>query len=273
MLTEIDLSDSTLKSVLEMVFKYTGITMNEKKRSLLQSRLRPRLRELSLKSYEEYVNYLKTTQSEVEVFIDCVTTNETFFFRTHRVWDFFNKRFLPEWYAEHKGETLKIWSAASSSGEEIYSLGICATEFQLKHPDFKFELNASDISQEILGKAQAGIYGERSVDGLKKYNVEWYHKYIETCGDKWKIKDTIRNQVRFSSHNLMTSPKLKNYFDIVFLRNVMIYFQDTEQKIILKNVSQALKQRSHLVLGESESINRLETDLKFLEPLVYTYGK
>lgn len=273
MLSEIDLNDSTLKSVLEMVFKYTGITMNEKKRSLLQSRLRPRLRELSLKSYEEYVNYLKTTQSEVEIFIDCVTTNETFFFRTHRVWDFFNKRFLPEWYASHKGETLKIWSAASSSGEEIYSLGICALEFQLTHPDFKFELVASDISQEILGKAQAGIYGERSVDGLKKYNPVWYQKYIETTGDKWKIKDQVKGLVKFGPHNLMTAPKLKSYFDIVFLRNVMIYFQDPEQKLILKNVTQSLKANGHLVLGESESINRLETELKFLEPLVYTYGK
>lgn len=273
MLSEIDLNDVTLKNVLEMVFKYTGITMNEKKRSLLQSRLRPRLRELSLKSYEEYVNYLKNTQSEVEIFIDCVTTNETFFFRTHRVWDFFNKRFLPDWYANHKGETLKIWSAASSSGEEIYSLGICALEFQSTHPDFKFELLASDISQEILGKAQAGIYGERSVEGLKKYNPVWYQKYIEVAGDRWKIKESVKNLVKFNSHNLMTTPKLKSYFDIIFLRNVMIYFQDPEQKIILKNVSLALKPKGHLVLGESESINRLETDLKFLEPLVYTYGK
>ena len=268
MLTELDLEEPVLSEMLKTVHRYTGINMTEKKKNLLQSRLRPRLRELSLTSYEAYLVYLSAHKEEVETFIDRVTTNETFCFRTHRVWDFFFKQFLPDWNAKHSGETLKIWSAASSSGEEVYSMTICLMEFKIQHPDFKFEIFASDISKEILAEASRAHYEERSVQGIHKYRPDWYAKYVVPVGTKWTIQDSIKKQVKFFQHNLLTTVNLQN-MDIIFLRNVMIYFNDQDQKTVLKHMVKALKSEGHLILGESESIGRLETEFKYVEPLVY----
>lgn len=271
MFSSLEINEDTLKDLITLVFKHTGITMTERKKNLLQSRLRPRLRELGLKSYESYVDYLNQTPTEIEFFVDQVTTNETYFFRTPRVWDYLNKRFLPTWYQAHKGETLRVWSAASSSGEEIYSIAICLTEFQLLHPDFKFELFASDISKEILTSAQAGIYGERSVEGIKKYNPLWFDKYVIAKNGHWEVVERLKS-IKFFSHNLLQKSQHKDLFDLVFLRNVMIYFKDSEQAQILNQVRSSMKKNAPLVLGESESIARLTSDFKFEEPLVYSYA-
>ena len=268
LVAELDLEGNILVEMLKMVHHHTGISMTEKKKNLLQSRLRPRLRELSLESYEAYLSYLRDHREEIQVFIDCVTTNETFFFRTHRVWDFFLKQYLPDWHKSHPNDTLKIWSGASSSGEEPYSLAICLTEFKLLHPEFKYELVASDISTEILSEAAQAQYDERSVQGMMKYRPDWYTKYVRSVGQKWTIDESIKKQVKFFQHNLFTASTLKE-IDIIFLRNVMIYFNNEDQVAVLKHMSKALTKSGYLVLGESESISRFETEFKYVEPLVY----
>lgn len=273
MTIDLELNDLTLKSIIELVYKHTGITMSDKKKSLLQSRLRPRLRELSLGSYEAYISYLSSHKEETDSFIDLVTTNETFFFRTQRVWDYFNQKFLPEWFKKNPNETLRMWSGASSSGEEVYSLVISLLEFKAKNPGFKFELVASDISKEILREASAAIYGARSVEGLKKYNPEWFAKYIKTHESSWTVIDEVKKNVSFQCHNLFNGPLKKNYFDIVFLRNVMIYFNDVDQEKVLGFMSESLKSGGVLALGESESISRLKSKFEFVEPLVYANNK
>ncbi len=270
---ELELNDLTLKSIIELVHRHTGITMSEKKKSLLQSRLRPRLRELSLPTYEAYISYLSSHQEETDNFIDLVTTNETFFFRTQRVWDFFNGRFLPEWFKQNPHEVLKIWSGASSSGEEVYSLVISLLEFKEKNAGFRFELIASDISKEILREAAAAQYGARSVEGLKKYNPQWFEKYIKTSGSHWTVTDEVKKNVNFFCHNLFHGAVKKKHFDIIFLRNVMIYFNNEDQEKILRFMSEALKSNGVLVLGESESISRLNSPFLFKEPLVYVNPK
>lgn len=267
---DLELGEATLGVVLKLVHKHTGITMSEKKKALLQSRLRPRLRELKLVSYEEYVSYLEGHTAEIQTFIDCVTTNETSFCRTPRVWDYFNQKFLVSWFKDHSHETLKVWSAASSSGEEIYSIAISCLEFKAKHPEFKFELVATDISQEIILAAQDGVYGARSIEGIHKYHPDWLAKYFSKIDDShWRINPEVKKHVKFSQHNLMTVFPQKKVFDIVFLRNVMIYFQEADQKKVLSHMQGALKNQGILILGESESIGRYELKLSFLEPLVY----
>ena len=267
---ELELCEETLGVVLKLVHKHTGITMNEKKKALLQSRLRPRLRELKLVSYEDYVSYLEGHKDEVQTFIDRVTTNETYFYRTPRVWDYFNQKYLTAWFKAHPHETLKVWSGASSSGEEIYSIAICCLEFKQQHPEFKFELHATDISQEIIQTAQNGLYAARSIEGVQKYHPDWLAKYFSKLDEThWKISPEVKKHVKFSQHNLMSAYPQKKNFDIIFLRNVMIYFQESDQKKVLAHMQDALKNQGILVLGESESIGRYELKLTFMEPLVY----
>lgn len=268
---EIELNQESLRMIIDLVYKHTGVTMSDKKKNLIQSRIRWRIRELSLSSYYEYIDYLNKNLVEVDFFIDSVTTHETYFFRTPRVWDFFNQKILDNWFKNNPKEVFKVWSAASSSGEEAYSIVISLLEFQIKNPAFKFEVYASDISKDIISQAQGANYSSRSVEGIRKYNGQWYDKYVIQQENSFTIKPEVKKYVKFYNHNLFLKPPVYG-FNLFFLRNVLIYFNDQDQVKVLNQVSQSMVPGGMLILGESESITRLDTDLKFIEPLVYQYG-
>lgn len=266
---ELEISPKVLSSLIELVHKITGITMTEKKKILLQSRLRPRLRKLGLLTYESYLEHLRDDKSEIEHFTDCVTTNETLFFRTPRVWDFFGKNFLKAYSQKGSGETLRIWSAASSSGEEIYSIAMTLLEYKKVDPKLKFELIATDISQQILSEARIGVYTQKSMDGLMRHNPLLREKYFDLGKESFILKAEVKECVRFIQHNLLTLLSVKESFDVIFLRNVLIYFNEADQKRVVMLAIEKLKGKGYLILGESESLGRFETGLSFVEPLVY----
>lgn len=266
-----EMDDKTLQRVIKKVHLLTGISMNRQKKPMMQSRLRRRMRELSLASYEEYMNYLDRTIDETQKFINIMTTNETFFFRTPRIWEYFQKEFLPEWHKNNPNGVLKIWSAASSSGEEGYSIAIACTEFKLKHPSFNFQVFGSDISSDVLEEATNAEYFEKSVEFLKRSQMPLFEKYFTVKAEKtYQVNAEIKKKVQFSSHNLFTVKK--EQFDIVFLRNVLIYFSSEDQEIVLRNISKSLKNDGTLIIGESESLNRLNTSYEFKAACIYTFG-
>jgi chemotaxis protein methyltransferase CheR len=264
-----EMDQSTLLKVIEKVHSLTGITVNEQKKTMLQSRLKKRMKKLSIESYEEYMSYLNKEKNEIEYFINAVTTNETSFFRTPRIWDYFQKNFLPEWFAENPKRQLRLWSAAASSGEEAFSLAICCQEFQNKNPGFDYAIYASDISTEVLGEAQKGIYSHRSVEFLKKSKPGVFDIYFSPLEeDMYSISSKLKNKVYFSPHNLFTVKK--EQFHIVFLRNVLIYFSGQDQTQVLKNISKSLEDKKGiLVIGESESLNRLDVPYDFQQACIY----
>lgn len=267
---ESDISEPDLKEMIALVYQHTGITMTDKKKSLLIRRLGTRLKALSLITFREYLSYLSSHPSEVNEFINRVTTNETFFFRTQRVWDYFSNDFLPQWYSRSRGKTLKIWSAASASGEEAYSIAMLCQEFRMKNPGFQFQITATDISIEVLGQAEKGIYDGRSMNDLKARFPQLVSKYFaEISPEVYQINSEIRSFVRLSVHNLFHEPKTKEAFDIVFLRNVMIYFKSEDQEKVLRNVFATLVSGGILILGESESLARFQTKYEFIAPLIY----
>lgn len=270
-LFEIDnLTDRELDEVIGLVHRYTGITMNSSKRSLLQGRIRPRLREIGLKSYKEYLDFLKENSSEKEFFIDLCTTNETYFFRTQRVWDYFEHDFLKKWYEKNPHQKLKIWSGASSSGEEVYTIGILCEKFKKTHPHFQYEITGSDISNEILAKAQMGIYQGRSIEAFRKNHPALFNEMMKSEDQvNYQVLPSIRANINLKKHNLFNAPIAIGNFDIVFLRNVLIYFKGHDQEIVLKNIYQSLKSEGILILGESESLTGLTTHFKYVTPLVY----
>lgn len=266
--TEMD--QHSLERVLELVHKHTGIYMGANKRTLIQCRLRPRIRTLGLASYEEYFGYLDAHKSEIQEFVNLITTNETSFFRTQRVWDFFSKEFLPRWTRENPQKKLKIWSGASSSGEEAYSIGICCEEHLLKNPDFDYCINGSDISTDVLMSAEKGCYAGRSIEAFKASNRLLFDKYLEAVEGGFKVKEILKEKIRFNSHNLLFVPAHRNYYDVVFLRNVLIYFEAADQEKIIKNVGTSLVNEGLLIIGESESLGSLNTPFQYKQPLVYS---
>jgi chemotaxis protein methyltransferase CheR len=267
---ESDISQPVLEVILKLVYKHTGISMTEKKKSLIQRRLGPRLKELSLDTYNDYVAYFTSHPEETEEFINRVTTNETFFFRTQRVWDYFEKEFLPEWLIQSPGRTLRVWSAASSSGEEPYSIAMICREFQKKNSGFLFQISATDISTDVLKLAEKGTYSGRSIEDLKtRFPLLMEEYFSSVAPNSYQLCPELRASVKFSTHNLFHTPKVREAFDIVFLRNVMIYFGFEDQERVLKNVAESLVPKGILILGESESLARFQTSFQFVAPLVY----
>jgi chemotaxis protein methyltransferase CheR len=264
-----EMSHETLLKVIGKVHTLTGITIAEQKKTMLQSRLKKRMRHLSIETFEDYMSFMEKDKDEVQEFINVVTTNETSFFRTPRIWEYFQNDFLPAWHAENPKGQLKLWSAAASSGEESFSLAICCTEFQRKHPTFNFKIFASDISTEVLAEAKKGVFPSRSVEFLRKSKPQLFDQYfVAGEEDTFKIIPDLKNKVQFEAHNLFKVKK--EQYDIIFLRNVLIYFVAVDQEIVLKNVGKSLAEKGMLIIGESESLNRLDTPYEFKHACIYS---
>lgn len=261
---------ATLSALIALVREHTGIAMTDRKSSLLERRLRPRMQALDIGSYQGYVQRVRDDREEVPHFIDLVTTNDTQFFRTSHVWDYVEREFLPRWWRAHPGQTLKVWSAAASSGEELYSLAMLCDQFQAATPGFRYQILATDISHQILALARAGNYAGRSVERLRASHPEWVKKYFNARGESLQVADALKQHVTLAQHNLLTPLRPRQQFDLVFLRNVLIYFDQEHQQTVLQQVRHSMAPQARLILGESESITGLETACQFERPLIYT---
>lgn len=267
-----ELCDDNLTALIALVRLHTGIAMNEHKRVLLQGRLRPRLRALGIASWAGYIERLASDRNEVTAFVDSVTTNDTVFFRTPAVWDWFETGFLPAFFARGGSAPLRIWSAAAATGEEACSLAMSCLEFQARAPSLRFEILGTDISGAALATARAGVYRGRSVARLEADRPGLFRKYLAPFEDGVKVVEEVAQHVRFDQHNLLGRPPRAATFDLVMLRNVLIYFDGEHQQQVLAGARAAMRPDARLVLGEQESITRLQTEFTFEQAHVYRIG-
>lgn len=267
------IDSESLKRLLQLVYQFTGISMGEDKKELLASRLRGRLNELNLGDYSDYVNYLETEKAEIEFFINMVTTNETYFFRTPRVWNYFINEFLPQWYQKNQGETLKIWSAASSTGEEAYSIGACCEEFRKLNKDFNYFILGTDISTQVIHQARKANYIGRAIEIFKRDYPIIFHHQMNSIGESFHVNEEIIKRCRFQKHNLFDHPQEKHFFDIVFLRNVLIYFEDQDKEKVLHNICMSMQNDGKLIIGEAENLGTVNCCFDFHSLLIYKKRK
>ncbi|WP_321886395.1 CheR family methyltransferase [Paraburkholderia bannensis] len=270
-----DVEPSVQRALIEQVRRHTGIAMNERKWTMLKGRLRRRVMALGLPDYSDYLQVLDTSTEEVRDFIDLVTTNETSFFRTPRIWEYLAQTFLPQWHAAHSahaGTPLRIWSAAASSGEEAWTTAMLCEEFRVSEPAFRYAIVGTDISDGILANARAGSYQGRSVEGLRANHPALLQKWFRSEGAQATVNDALRTHVSFRQHNLYAVPRDLGQFDLVLLRNVLIYFDLDGQQAVLSNVRRAMKPDAVLIVGESESLSRVSTGFTFEQPLIYRNG-
>nr|WP_315219029.1 protein-glutamate O-methyltransferase CheR [uncultured Duganella sp.] len=268
---------ATLSALIALVREHTGIAMSDRKSVLLERRLRPRMLALDIGSYQGYVQRVRDDDAEVPHFIDLVTTNDTLFFRTPHVWEYVGREFLPRWWRERPGETLTVWSAAASSGEELYSIAMLCDQFGAKTPGFRYQILGTDISHQILAQARAGKYAGRSVERLLASHPDWLNKYFTARDDGLQVVDGLKRHVTLAQHNLLKPLRppaqfKQQKFDLVFLRNVLFYFDQEHQQAVLQQVRHSMAPQARLILGESESITGLDTAWQFERPLIYTLG-
>ncbi|MBB6144143.1 chemotaxis protein methyltransferase CheR [Silvibacterium bohemicum] len=265
----VEIDDAHAQPILDVLKQLTGITIPVQKKMMVVFRLRKRLAELDT-PLSDYVARVRHDRREQQTFINLLTTNETSFFRTLRVWKYFREQFLPEFLASKASEILRVWSAAASTGEEAGSIAMSCHDFQLSHPSFRFQVLATDVDTEVLAKAESGVYSAKTIDKLRETDPEMFRRYFKENRDGLhEIDAQLKSKIKFATHNLMESPRLLAPQHIVFLRNVLIYFREQEQMTILKQIGSTMAPGTILILGESESISALETPFAFVQPQIY----
>jgi len=269
------MTDSEFNQLSSFIYQEYGIKMPPAKKVMLQSRLQKRLRELNILTFRDYIKFLfsdKGQSDELIHMIDVVSTNKTDFFREPSHFEFMKNDLLPEWHTRKMIRyPMKIWSAGCSSGEEPYTMAIVLSEFQLHNPGFDFSIWGSDISSRMLFKAADAIYADDRITGIpldikKRYFLKSKDPNVKTV----RIIPQLRSKVNFCRLNFMDNYyEIQETFDIVFCRNVLIYFdRQTQEKVIAKLCSK-LRVGGIFFLGHSESILNMNLPLQQIKPTIF----
>lgn len=268
------LTDKEFRRFSELIQAKCGIKISASKKQMLEARLHKRLRSLGMTSFPDYCAYLFSREGmdkELILLIDAVTTNKTDFFREPAHFDYLCKKLVPEFMSSGAGRRLRLWSAGCSSGEEPYTLAMVLSECSRNFDGFGFTILATDISTRALEKARQGIYeAERAAP------VPWEmkRKYFMTSRDRNKglvrIVPEVRSLVRFSRLNLVQDDfGLTESKDVIFCRNVIIYFDRPTQEKLLNQFCRHLSPNGYLFLGHSETLSGLEAPLVRVESTIY----
>lgn len=249
------MNSSDFEFLSSLLYKESGLVLTPDKGYLLETRLQPVARSHGLNSIEQIVSTLRSRRDErlVNSITDAMTTNESLFFRDRTPFEQFKTVVLPtlmETRATKKH--IRVWSAACSSGQEPYSLSMILDEMGAKLAGWRIEIVATDISNEMIARARSGVYSQFEVQrGLP---VQLLVKYFQQDGDRWQLNEKIRRMVSFKEFNLLQDPRMLGTFDVVFCRNVLIYFdQDTKRKV-LDGVSRQMAPDGYLYLGGAETV-------------------
>jgi chemotaxis protein methyltransferase CheR len=253
----IPLDDSTFKNLRDYIYENSGIFISDTKKYLIETRLSRILQEKQLNNFEDYLKLIKASANgnELTRLFDAVTTNETYFFREPHQLDVFADIVIPKVMAKKKpGQKLKIWSSASSTGEEPYTISMMLTEKYISAD--KFEIHASDLSEAVLTSAKKAQYNSYSIRNVPD---NYLKKYFTDKGQSYALNASIKNSVRFSRVNLISDPKIKAFrgMDIIFCRNVLIYFDAKAKQKVVSTLYDCLNPGGYLVVGSSESLHNI----------------
>lgn len=256
-----------------LIYQQCGIRLDDRKVTLLSSRLQKRLRALSIDDADAYFRLVTSAggKDELVQMLNVITTNETSFFRTQPHFDWFTDSFIGEMVARNAAGThrpsLRIWSAACSIGAEPYTLALCLADHRQKMPDWKLTILGTDLCENSLAIAKAGRFKPRTLDGIPAAKWTRYFRKRDD-GDELQLRDEYLKMVTFRRHNLM-QPLGEPPFDCVFLRNVLIYFDESSKQMVLNHITASVAPGGYLVIGPSEGIYGLANPLKKLSTFLY----
>jgi len=258
------LSDKEFQLFRTLIYKQAGISLSDTKKPLVAGRLSKRLRQLEIGSYTEYFRRVQGDGKELQVAIDLLTTNETYFFRESKHFDFLRDQILPG--AIGRGP-FRVWSGACSSGEEPYTISMVLADVLGQRP---WEIVASDLSSRVLNEAAGGLYSMEDCSGIPR-DVLRKHclKGVGEHEGMVLINPALRERISFRQINLNNALPNLGLFDVVFLRNVMIYFDIETKRQVVQRILPLLKPGGHFMISHSENLNGITDALKPVRPSIY----
>jgi chemotaxis protein methyltransferase CheR len=255
----------------------TGIHLSEHKRDMLYSRLARRIRELNLDSFKAYCEYLESNESsEITPFTNAITTNLTHFYREQHHFDFMRDNFIPALKASN-AKRLRFWSCASSTGQEPYSLAMTLADYfygdkWARHTsglgvDFDLKILATDLDTNVLDHARLGIYSPEVMKPVPKNNQQKH--FTKLSSGEFQIKESIKKMVTYKQLNLLHNWPMKGPFDLIFCRNVIIYFDKETQLKLFEKMAKMIRPGGYLILGHSESLFQMNHAFKLIGKTIY----
>jgi chemotaxis protein methyltransferase CheR len=268
----VQITEAQYQKLARLVYRLSGINLGPAKKELLKARLAKRLRATGCRNVNQYMRLLESddTGSELVNFLDCITTNKTDFFREPQHFDFLVKEVLPNLERLTKGQPLRIWSAACSTGEEPYTIAIVLMENKSYWERMGVWLLASDLSTRVLEHGRRGIYAMERVQGIPRQILT---RYFQKGRNRWegfvRVRPELRAMVNFQRINLMDPFSFDRPLHIIFCRNVMIYFDKPTQERLVEKFYHCLVPGGLLFVGHSESLTGIKHRFRFVRPAIY----
>ncbi len=266
-----EFTNSHFSYLQQFVIEHTGISLSEHKRDLVYGRLTRRLRSLGLDSFDKYCALLKNEpDSELEHFSNAITTNLTSFFREKHHFEFLAETLIPKLLTNNPQRRIRIWSAGCSTGEEPYSIAITLRETLTDVDRFDIQILATDLDSNVISKASSGIYADSRVEGLPKEQVKrWFQKGTGSHAGEVRVSTELRKMITFRQLNLMHNWPMQGKFDIIFCRNVVIYFDKPTQSILFDRFANILQPQAHLFIGHSETMHKVCERFSLIGKTIY----
>lgn len=267
-------SDAQLTRYADLIYQRTGIRVSPQKKTLLSNRLRRRLRDTGIKDFEEYYQHLKglrPSAPEWDAFLQEITTHETYLFRDELQWKWFCESFLPECAEDSRAvlgkRSLRIWSAACSTGDEPTTIACCVAACLPNLAQWNVQIVATDIGVGALEQARSAVFGERA---MRLAPEDYKRRFFTKAKDAniWQARPALTSMIGYRQHNLM-EPLREPPFDVVFVKNVLIYFDAASKKTVMNNIRSAIRPGGLLVAGAAEGITDSVKDFVRIQPWLF----
>ncbi len=271
---EFEMTDADFAEVSKLAYKYTGIVLGAHKKDMVYGRLARRLRDVRLNSVAQYLPLIKDERNqEVSQFINAITTNLTSYFREKHHFEFLAQTVCPELLRTNSANRrIRAWSAGCSTGEEPYSIAMTLLD-NMDLAGWDCKLLATDLDSKVLEKGKAGLYGLERIESLDASVKKKWFEPDPNNADQVKVKSSLQDIIRFKRLNLLEKWPMKGPFDFIFCRNVVIYFNEETQAVLFDKFADMLKSGGYLIIGHSESLNRLSDRFQSIGKTIYQKTK
>lgn len=269
---EFNFTDSDFDFIKKIVGEHTGIVLSDVKRNMVYGRLSRRLRALGLSEFKDYCDVIRgEDETELVNFINAITTNLTSFFRENHHFEFLKNTLVPQLLEKHAyNKRIRIWSAGCSTGEEPYSIAMTLCESIPDIQKWDVKILATDLDSNVLATAQQGIYTEERITGINPgYKKRWFQRAVNGQQGMVKVSSKLQELITFKQLNLMHNWPFNGPFDLIFCRNVVIYFSKDTQRTLVERYADKLCDDGYLFLGHSESLFKVTDRFKLVGNTIY----